>query len=201
MQGAVGQQRVPPDFLREASLPLAPECEQKRIVARVEEQFSQIDEGERALERVQKLAEQYRRSVPKAAVTGELTRVWREQHKAKLESGEALLARILKARREVWEKSELAKMKAKSRVSSKNNWKSKYDEPTAPDIDGSGELPSGWTWASLDQLSLLPRPSHSEWPIRKQSPALRISIDRQVSYRNRQCARRLVFVGLPKSHQ
>ncbi len=37
-----------------------------------------IDEGERALERVGQLVERYRQSVLKAAVTGELTREWRE---------------------------------------------------------------------------------------------------------------------------
>lgn len=76
MQGAVGQQRVPPEFLRESTIPLAPPSEQRRIVSRIEELFSEIDEGERALERVQKLVERYRQSVLKAAVTGKLTGDW-----------------------------------------------------------------------------------------------------------------------------
>jgi type I restriction enzyme S subunit len=75
MQGAVGQQRVPPDFLRASSIPLPPPAEQRRIVSRIEELFSEIDEGERALERVQKLVERYRQSILKAAVTGELTKL------------------------------------------------------------------------------------------------------------------------------
>lgn len=78
MQGAVGQQRVPTDFLRESKMPLAPLPEQQRIVSRIEELFSEIDNGERALERVSRLVERYRQSVLKAAVTGELTREWRE---------------------------------------------------------------------------------------------------------------------------
>ncbi|TXH58268.1 MAG: hypothetical protein E6Q93_10835 [Burkholderiaceae bacterium] len=57
---------------------LPPKSEQQRIVSRIEELFSEIDEGERALERVQKLVERYRQSVLKAAVTGELTREWRD---------------------------------------------------------------------------------------------------------------------------
>ncbi|WHZ09631.1 MAG: Type I restriction-modification system, specificity subunit S [Burkholderiaceae bacterium] len=59
-------------------LPLAPAREQQCIVSRIEELFSEIDEGERALERVQKLVECYRQSVLKAAVTGELTREYRD---------------------------------------------------------------------------------------------------------------------------
>ena len=89
-------------------VPVPPESVQRRIVSKIDELFSQIAEGERALERVQKLVERYRQSVLKAAVTGELTRDWREKHKGPLESGEALLQRILKARREAWEKAEPA---------------------------------------------------------------------------------------------
>ena len=75
---------------------------------------------------MQKLVERYRQSVLKAAVTGELTRDWREKNKGKLESGEALLARILKARREAWEKAELDKMKAKGITPANDKWKQKY---------------------------------------------------------------------------
>lgn len=77
---------------------LPPYGEQVRIASRIDELFSRIEEGGRALERAQKLVERYRQSVLKAAVTGELTREWREKHKGNLEPGEALLARILKAR-------------------------------------------------------------------------------------------------------
>ncbi len=77
MQGAVGQRRVPTEYLRQSRMPTAPLEEQQRIVSRIEELFSEIDEGERALERVGRLVERYRQSVLKAAVTGELTREWR----------------------------------------------------------------------------------------------------------------------------
>lgn len=66
--------------VRSQHLPLPPLLEQQRIVSRIEELFSEIDEGERALERVGRLVERYRQSVLKAAVTGELTREWREAH-------------------------------------------------------------------------------------------------------------------------
>ena len=138
--------------LASVELPLCPQPEQQRIVSKVDELFSRIDEGERALERVQKLVERYRQSVLKAAVTGELTREWREKNKDQLESGEALLARILKARREAWEKAELEKMKAKGIAPANDKWKQKYEEPSPPDTTDLPELPSGWVWASLDQL-------------------------------------------------
>jgi type I restriction enzyme S subunit len=133
---------------------LPPINEQKRIVSKIDEIFSRIDEGERALGRAQKLVGRYRQSVLKAAVTGELTREWREKNNDKLESGEALLARILKARREAWEKAELARMKAKGIRPTNDLWKQKYKESPALDTSNLPELPSGWIWTNLAQIKL-----------------------------------------------
>lgn len=141
------------DRLGAYKLLLAPSAEQQRIVSKIDELFSRIEEGERALGRVQRLVERYRQSVLKAAVTGELTREWREKHKGKLESGEALLARILKARREAWEKSELGKMKAKGQKPANDHWKRKYKEPVPPDTSDLPDLPDGWVWASIDMVA------------------------------------------------
>ena len=94
--------------VQEIPLPLPPRAEQDRLVSKLDELFSRIDEGERALEQLSKLVERYRQAVLKAAVTGELTRDWREARKAAdepVESGEALLSRILTARREAWEQA------------------------------------------------------------------------------------------------
>ena len=140
------------DRLAAYEISIAPAAEQKRIVSKIDELFSQIDEGERALERVQKLVERYRQSVLKAAVTGELTREWREKNKNKLEPGEALLSRILKARREAWEKAELTKMKAKGITPASDKWKQRYQEPSPPDTTGLPGLPEGWAWATPVQL-------------------------------------------------
>lgn len=141
--------------IRSQELPLPPSAEQKRIASRIDELFSRIEEGERALERVATLVERYRQSVLKAAVTGELTRDWREKNKDQLESGEALLARILKARREAWERSELDKMKAKGITPANDKWKQKYEEPAAPDVTQLPALPHGWVWGSINQLCTL----------------------------------------------
>lgn len=147
-----GTPHVEPQLFWSLKLPIPPVNEQNRIASKIDELFSRIDEGERALERVQKLLERYRQSVLKAAVTGELTREWREQNKDKLESGEALLARILKARREAWEQAELEKMKAKGKVPADDKWKAKYKEPVAPDTTELPDLPKGWVWAMVQQL-------------------------------------------------
>jgi type I restriction enzyme, S subunit len=128
----------------ETPLPVPPENEQRRIVEKVDELFSQIEAGEEALARAQKLLERYRQSILNAAVTGELTREWREQHEGELESGEDLLKRILKARREAWEQAELAKMHARGKPPSDDRWKQKYKEPEPPGTTDLAHLPEGW---------------------------------------------------------
>lgn len=139
------------DRLAAYDVSIAPAAEQKRIVSKIDELFSRIDDGERALERASILVERYRQSVLKAAVTGELTREWREKNKDTLESGEVLLARILKDRREAWEEAELEKMTTKGVMPTNDRWKHKYKDPSQPDIAGLPELPRGWAWASFEQ--------------------------------------------------
>lgn len=133
-------------------VPIAPTSEQRRIVSKIDELFSRIEEGERALERVSRLVERYRQSVLKAAVTGELTRDWREKHKHTLESGEALLARILTARREAWEQTELARMQAKGITPRDEKWKQNYESPGFAETERLAELPNAWTWATAEQV-------------------------------------------------
>jgi len=71
--------------LKTIPVPLASLEQQKRIVARIEELFSHIDAGIAALKKAKQLLKQYRQSVLKAAITGELTKQWREDNKASLE--------------------------------------------------------------------------------------------------------------------
>jgi type I restriction enzyme, S subunit len=152
LQRGVSYPAVRDGDVRAQPIPVAPTNEQRRIVDKIDELFSQIEAAEQALERAQKLLERYRQSVLNAAVTGELTRDWREQQKGELESGETLLKRILQARREAWEKAELAKMHARGESSTDDRWKQRYKEPEPPDTVGLPDLPEGWAWASLDQL-------------------------------------------------
>jgi type I restriction enzyme S subunit len=84
--------------------------EQRRIVAKIEELFSDLDAGVAALERVRANLKRYRASVLKAAVEGRLTAEWREEHKGELESASELLKRILVERRRKWEETEWRKL-------------------------------------------------------------------------------------------
>ena len=133
------------------SFPLPPLAEQSRIVAKIEELFSDLDAGVAALKRAKANLKRYRASVLKAAVEGKLTEQWRAKHPA-TEPASALLARILKERRLKWEADQLAKFAAAKKEPPKY-WKEKYVEPTPPDTTGLPELPDGWCWARFGQLA------------------------------------------------
>ena len=138
--------------LKSFQIPVAPANEQTRIVAKLDELFSRIEKAQENLKRVQALVRQYRQSVFKAAVTGELTGDWREKHSGQGETGEQLLRRILAARRAAWEAAELKTMKAKGKTPKDDMWKLKYKEPEPPDTSDLPELPEGWVWATVEQL-------------------------------------------------
>jgi type I restriction enzyme S subunit len=132
--------------------PLAPHSEQRRIVAKIEELFTKLDAGVTSLKAAKKQLKRYRQSVLKTAVEGELTRIWREQHKDELEPASILLERILRERREKWETNQLAKMQAQGKTPKDDQWKAKYQEPAAPDISNLSVLPKEWKWTFTQQL-------------------------------------------------
>lgn len=118
---------------RRLIIPLAPSPEQRRIVAKIEELFSDLDAGVAELEKAKERLKRYRQAVLKAAVEGKLTAEWRAAHKREIEPAAVLLERIRKERAE------------------KGNGKGKE----LPELDKRelGELPEGWEWQSLEALA------------------------------------------------
>ena len=125
------------EHVENLSLPLPPLPEQRRIVTKIEELFSKLDAGVTELKRTRALLKRYRQSVLHAAVTGELSRGWREVQGDELEDARHLLAHLLDERRARWAAS---------------GKKGKYAEPQGPDVAGLPELPGGWVWASVEQI-------------------------------------------------
>ena len=136
MTGAVGLRRVPKSFIEEHDIPLPPLPEQRRIVARIEELFSRLDAGVTALRHAKAQLQRYRKSVLAAAVTGQLTLAWREQHRD-TEPAEELLERILKQRRAQW------------------NGRGKYKEPVALELSDEDPKPATWTTTNLDSATTI----------------------------------------------
>jgi type I restriction enzyme, S subunit len=80
--------------LKEIPFPLPPLTEQLRIVAKIEELFTQLDAGTAALQQARALLRRYRQAVLKAAVSGELTGEWRQAQGGVGETAEELLRRL-----------------------------------------------------------------------------------------------------------
>ena len=143
------------------SLLLPPAEEQDRIAAKLDAALTRMANGERAARRALERLQRYRSAVLHAAVTGELTREWREtqrkDRKAGLETGEALLQRLLAARRARWEETELRRLRSVGKAPKDDKWKSRYPEPIPPRTEDLPNLPKGWIWASLDQIGELNR--------------------------------------------
>lgn len=152
----VGIPHIDPNILKNLKFPLPPINEQTRIVAKLEELFSDLDAGVSELKTAQVKLVQYRQSLLKAAVEGELSCEWRESRFADNsdETGEQLLERILIERRKRWEEKQLAKFAEQGKQPPKD-WQKKYPEPIKPDTSRLPDLPDGWVWATVEQLGIV----------------------------------------------
>jgi len=137
--------------LARLELSFSPIDEQRRIVAKIEELFSDLDAGVVALERVRANLKRYRAAVLKAAVEGKLTEDWRAQH-PNTEPASVLLERILTDRRRQWEKDQFAKF-AQAGKQPPKGWQAGYRDPALPSNLRCEDIPTSWTNATLDQLS------------------------------------------------
>lgn len=128
-----GMQHITKKKFDETAVILPPLSEQQRIVAKVEELFTNLDAGIEAMKKVQAQIKRYRQAVLKYAFEGKLTAEWRETHKDELEPASVLLERIRDER--------------------KKKLGSKYKEPPAVDASDLPELSDVWEWIQLGSLS------------------------------------------------
>jgi type I restriction enzyme S subunit len=134
----------------EVEFPLPPLSEQRRIIVRLDELFSDLDAGVAALRRARANLKCYRAAVLNAAVTGELTAEWRAAH-PDVEPASKLLDRILAERRRKWEAEQEVKFTASGKPGPKG-WQAKYPELNLPDTANLPSLPAVWCWARVEQL-------------------------------------------------
>jgi type I restriction enzyme S subunit len=121
-------------------IPIPPSAEQKRIVTKIEELFSELDKGIETLKTAKAQLAVYRKAILKSACEGELVPTEAKLAKAEghtYETGEQLLQRILTERRTNW------------------TGRGKYKEPTAPDTANLPDLPEGWVYVSVESVGLV----------------------------------------------
>jgi type I restriction enzyme S subunit len=113
--------------------PLPPLPEQYRIVNKIEELFTKLDAGVDVLKKIKIQLKRYRQAVLKNAFEGKLTQQWREAHKEELEPASVLLEKIKEQR--------------------KKESKGKFKELPPIDTSELPELPEGWVWTRLGEIS------------------------------------------------
>ncbi|MCP4114122.1 MAG: restriction endonuclease subunit S [Desulfobacteraceae bacterium] len=148
------QPNISQSVVQNTEILLAPTKEQKRIVDKIEALQAKSNKAKKALETAKPLLDKLRQSILAAAFRGDLTADWRKKN-PDVEPASILLERIREERRKRWEETELAKMKAKGKKPKNDKWKAKYKEPEPVDATGLPELPEGWCWANIDELSSL----------------------------------------------
>ena len=147
--------RVKAKTVADFPFPVAPTAEQARIVAEIEKQFTRLDTAACALKRVQANLKRYWASVLKSACEGSLVPTEADLARKEgrsYESGEQLLARILKERRAKWEADQSTRTFSAGAAPKDDTWKRKYKVFLPPDIGNLPQLPEGWTWASVSQV-------------------------------------------------
>jgi type I restriction enzyme S subunit len=139
-------------------VPLPPLPEQHRIVEKIEELFSELDNGVASLKKALEQLKTYRQAVLKWAFEGKLTEKWRNTHQDSLEDGDTLLEQI-KAERKRHYQQQLEDWKQALKEWENNGKETK--KPTKPqqpkdlppltkeELGNLPSLPNGWMWTNF----------------------------------------------------
>ena len=161
MTGSAGQLRVPKQYFADVELPLPPTNEQRRIVAKIEELFSELDQGVESLKTARAQLQTYRQSLLKAAFEGRLTEQWRRENAERLGTADQLLERIREEREARYQRQLEDWQAAVAAWEAAGKPGRKPRKPQALDVkidlasmnaSDKGALPSGWSWMELGWL-------------------------------------------------
>ena len=136
--------------LKDLGFPLPPIAEQHRIVAKIEELFSELDKGIENLKTARAQLNVYRQALLKHAFEGQLTAQWRAENQDKLETADALLKRIQQERTQRYQQ-QLADWQTSG--GSKPKAPKPLPSLTADELAELPVLPEGWGWVKLGELT------------------------------------------------
>jgi len=133
------------------SLVAPPLAEQHRIVAKIEELFSELDQGVASLKTARAQIKVYRQSLLKNAFEGKLTAVWRAAHPDQLETAAALQQRIAHERQARYQQ-QLADWQTAGQTGPKPKPPKPLPPLTAEELAELPELPAGWVWFKVGEI-------------------------------------------------
>ncbi|MDZ8069389.1 MAG: restriction endonuclease subunit S [Nostoc sp. DedQUE08] len=161
-QRGVSYPAVRDSDIRNQSIPIAPLDEQNRIVAKIEELFSELDKGVEYLKTAQEQLKVYRQSVLKYAFEGKLTKQWRETYSDQLETANQLLERIQQERESLYQQ-QLNEWEESTKIWEENGKEGKKPgKPQTPlnisslteeELVNLPDLPETWCWIKFSVLS------------------------------------------------
>jgi len=120
--------------LEKSLIRIPPLNEQKRIVTKIEDLFSELEYSIENLNKIKIQLKQYHRSFLNNAFNGELTKTWREIHKTELKTSSTLAVKIQEEKKKITIK--------------------KFEEIGPLELSNLPKLPLGWNWIYLDSLLL-----------------------------------------------
>lgn len=138
MSGAVGQRRVPRQFLENHPFPLPPKAEQRRMVAKLDRLTARLARARAELDRVPVLTREMRQATLAAAFTGRLSNEWRSSTS------------------ETHHTSTLERLRLdRDRARAALGFKKKGANRVAPSEQVKlPELPSSWLWVTFEECAL-----------------------------------------------
>jgi type I restriction enzyme S subunit len=170
LQTGTTRKRISRGNLSTIKFPIPPLNEQHRIVSKIEELFSELDNGVSNLKLAQNQLKVYRQALLKHAFEGKLTEQWRKENNP--EPAEKLLERI-KAERQQRYEQELKDWKASVKAWEKDAKKGKKPgKPTKPvdfpplskDIlDQLPDIPTDWKWIRNNDLLYYVTSGSRDW--------------------------------------
>lgn len=178
-------------FLKKQEFPVPPLVEQRAIVAKIEELFSELDNGIDQLQTIKQQLKQYRQAVLKSAFEGKLTAEWRAEQQAagNLPDADELLGQIKKEREERYQQQLQEWKQAVAEWETAGGKESGQKKPSRPaqlrtltevvesDISTFPDLPQEWTWVRCGYLlyilrsgsTVVPQDDISSLPILRSS--------------------------------